>query len=294
MKSIKGAAHNTKVNAGIEMKVAKGKTSGFHHPEPFAEHLETYKPIKDEIPKLKDRISTLGARTKDLAEAEDKAGQEFVTQSANASQHQKLGQVLRYYGDLQVAIAALRFQYLAVLEGAKDEWKGLENIEMKAIGTKLDNCNRSLCTWQYFNENKEPQKAKDEDVRYQSMATEIVGLIHELRSKKETLEPQLTLRCVQGEVVFFRQALHLAETCENSIRTLGPVQPNPIPAFSMPPSVGGTSIASQVTQPVQHAPAQQQYQSTPAPPPPAYNTAPPVPQYPRARALYPFAPQNPN
>lgn len=63
----------------------------------------------------------------------------------------------------------------------------------------------------------------------------------------------------------------------------------------MPPSVGGQStIASQVTQPVQSH-NQQHYQQAPAPPPPAhYNAPPPVPQYPRARALYPFQTQNPN
>jgi len=305
MKSLKNTAHNTKVNAGIEMRVAKGKTSGFHHPQVFQDHLDLHKHNKEEVVKLKDRVSSYVEKLKLLAESEDKQGQEFTAQANQPSQHTKLGQVLKIYGDNQVALAALRFQYLAVIEGIKDEWKGMEANELKAISSRLDNANRSLCTWQYFDSNKEPQKAKDEDARYQVMANEIVAMVHELRVKKEQVEPQLVLRALQGQVVFFRQALMLAETAENSIRTLGPVTPAPFTGFQMPPSVAGASTGEQLHQhsgttstptsnyasPHTTNPA---YGSAP-PPPPVYATPPPpVPSgLPRARALYPFAKTNP-
>lgn len=50
------------------------------------------------------------------------------------------------------------------------------------------------------------------------MATEITAMIHELRIRKETLEPQLVLRALQGQVVFLRQALQLVEGAEAQIR----------------------------------------------------------------------------
>lgn len=238
-----------------------------------------------------------------MAECEDKCGQEFTTQANQPVQHQKLGQVLKLYGDNQVAVASLRFQYMAVIEGIKDEWKGMESNEIKAVQARLDNANRSLCTWQYYESNKEPQKAKDEDTRYQVMATEITAMIHELRIKKEGIEGQLILRALQGQVVFFRQALMLVEQAEAAVRGLGPVVPVPFTGFNMPPSVAGSSTAetfhsnasssaggshSAHAAPAQHAPVQQTY----APPPPV-SYAPPPAAYPRARALYPFAKTNP-
>lgn len=51
----------------------------------------------------------------DLAECEDKGGQEFTAQAAHPSQHPKLAQVLKFYGDNQVALASLRFQYVCFL-----------------------------------------------------------------------------------------------------------------------------------------------------------------------------------
>lgn len=288
------------------MRVAKGKTSGFHHPEPMNEHLVLHKNQRNEITKLEDKMAGMCKRHKDLSEHEDKTGQEFVAQSAHESQLPKLGQVLKLYGESQIALSSLRFQFLAVLEGAKDEWKAMDSVELKALNHRIDNCNRSLCTWQYHQSSKDEQKAKDEDIRYQSMCNEIVQLVQELRMKKEALEPQLCLRILQAQVLFFRQATSLMEKSELDIRTLGPVTPVQFTGFSMPPSVQGVSTLEKATQANQEyspAPTQQGYAAQPgyaqqpgpglAPPTPAYSAVPPPAFQGRARALYPFVKQNP-
>lgn len=51
------------------------------------------------------------------------------------------------------------------------------------------------------------------------MCNEIVQLVQELRMKKEALEPQLCLRILQAQVLFFRQATSLMEKSELDIRT---------------------------------------------------------------------------
>jgi len=314
-----------KAKAGIEMRYGKGKASGFKHPADFQEYLHLHKDQKAEIEKLKEKLGTLCEKFKGLAEAEDKSGQEFTTQSSHGSQHAKCGQVLRLFGECQVALSALRYQYVAVLEGCREEMKSMETVELKHIGNRMDQANRSLVTWQYWDANKDGGKAKDEDIRYQGMATEIAALIVELRAKKESLEPQICLRALQGEVVFFRQACSLVENAELQIRTLGPVSPTEAKPWTCPANVvvgrvnpsSNDDSAPTHSQPVTSAPPSNPYGSQPSanpygsqpsagyaqpapnayaqpqPPPPVAYAPPPAPAQPRARALYTFQKQNP-
>jgi len=313
MKSIKQGAHNTKINAGIEMKITKGKSSGFKHPAPVAEHLEVYKNVKEEVCQLRDRFGTVTIKTKELSDMQEKCGSAFVTQSQHSSQHPKLGQILKAYGDCMVALSAHGLTLHSTLEQLKDGWKAWENNELKTLGKKMDDANRSLCTWQYLSENKEPQRAQEEDLKYQNLVNEVVALIHDLRIKKESSEPALCQRAIAAQVEFHRQCLAIAQNAENQIRAIGDVVPTPHNGFKMGPSVEGAQTATSVySSPAPSSapaaatpagnpygqPAQQQaynpYAAQPAPPIPQQAYAPPpIPQQPRARALYPFNPQNP-
>jgi hypothetical protein len=62
------------------------------------------------------------------------------------------------------------------------------------------------------------QKAEPFRVAYEQNIADFVTQVQDLREKKEELEPQFILRCIQAEVLFLRSALKHAEQCEESIR----------------------------------------------------------------------------
>jgi len=173
------------------------------------------------------------------------------------------------------------------MESVKEEWKGMEGVDVKAITSKLDLANTSMCKWQAYKEEKETQRAVDEDSRYVTMANDIVAMVHALRIKKEANEPMMVLKAVQAFINFLKQALGVAEKCEMEIRTIGPVTPNPFHGFKMAPNVvmeGGTPRNSGVTSPYAagapspYAPAPAQASPYGAPPPQSNPYGAPPPQ----------------
>lgn len=292
---IKKGAADASASAAIEARLLKAKQSGYDHPPEVEEQMNIMRANRDEIPKLKAKLSTFIEHQKHQADAEDRAGQEFTHQSTQPGQHPTLAQILTIYGDSQSSIGADRHVYVAALEAVREEWKQLEAQDLHQISKKQDAANRNIITYRYWEGRKEHEKAEPFRVAYEQNVADFVTQVQDLREKKEELEPQFILRCIQSEVLFLRSALQHAEQCEAAIRRLGPVTPVRFTGWR---GLGGggasydthsSSSTPHYEEPAYSAPVQS-YGSVGglSPPPPR-----PAPSGPQARALYPFTAGSP-
>jgi len=154
---IKKGAAEASANAAIEAHFLRAKQSGFDHPAEVEEQMNIMRANRDEIPKLKAKLSTFIEHQKHQADAEDRAGQEFTHQASQPSQHPSLSQILTFYGDCQSAIGADRHVYVAALEAVREEWKALESQDLHQISKKQDAANRNIVTFRYWESKKEPE-----------------------------------------------------------------------------------------------------------------------------------------
>jgi len=261
------------------------------------EQMKIMRANRDEIPKLKAKLSTFIEHNKHQADAEERAGQEFIHHSTQPGQHPVLAQVLTLYGDCQRAIGADRHVYVAALEAVREEWKQLESQDLHQIAKKQENANRNLVTARYWEGRKEKEKAESFRVAYEQNVADFVTMTQDLREKKEELEPNFILRCIQAEVIFLRSAQQHTEQCEAAIRQLGPVTPIRYGGWKGV----GVGSAPNIHPETHHtstpvATATVDYNS-PGPTssglaPPPTGLAPP-PSRPQARGLYPFQASSP-
>jgi len=290
----KGAADASAATA-IEAKYLHAKQSGFDHPPEVEEQMNIMRANRDEIPKLKAKISTFIEHNKHQADAEDRAGQEFTHQSTQPGQHPSLGQILTFFGDCQSGIGADRHVYVAALEAVREEWKGLEAQDLHQISKKQEAANKNLITFRYWESKKEHEKADPFKTQYEQNVADFVTQVQDLREKKEELEPQYILRCIQAEVLFLRSALQHAENCESKIRQLGPVTPIRFSGWS---GIGGGGATYSTPTPSSGGSNYDEPSySSPSPSSSSYNTglAPPPASYsgPQARGMYPFTAGSP-
>jgi len=83
------------VLANIEQIYAKGKVTGkFNHPPEIEEQIEIMRENREEIPLLREKISSRLKREKEMAEAENQLSKDFTAMAEHPSQHPKLKAIL--------------------------------------------------------------------------------------------------------------------------------------------------------------------------------------------------------
>eukprot|EP01130_Rhizamoeba_saxonica_P001319 TRINITY_DN11196_c0_g1_i1.p1 TRINITY_DN11196_c0_g1~~TRINITY_DN11196_c0_g1_i1.p1 ORF type:complete len:326 (-),score=105.62 TRINITY_DN11196_c0_g1_i1:28-1005(-) len=266
---------------GIETDYLRFKKNGFPHPSEIEEHIEIMRGVRDEVPTLRDRLTSAFNHHKALAESEEKAGAEYNSMREKPMQHATLSQIYKIFGDSKTALASARYELSTTLEEIKEEWKELETKDLQDIRVKQDQANRALTEKLYW-EKKDPSASAEAQGRYEIYAGELVTLIHNLRQKKEALVPQYLLRQSMAEVEFSRTLAQIAESQENALRQIGQVHPVPFNGLGGRYAIGSGQV-SDFGAPAGH--------SGPAPVP--ARPAPTPSNVLQARGLYAFAAQSP-
>lgn len=261
---LKKGFDETTQSAALEAQYLKGKQSGYPHPPHVEEQIDVMRGIREEIPKLRQRISNLDDRERELAEAEAKAGIDFNEMVGVDMQHPQLAAIYRVYGDGKTAISTERFKLHSVLHEIRQEWKPMETDDLLEIRNRQDKANRLVSDLTWFQKKEMYQEAAERESQYSVASAELIDLIHKLRVKKETQIPNLLMRVAQAEAAFHRAAAQHAEQVEAQLRNIGPVTPIP--------NTFGTGSHLQQSQP---------------PPPKPYKTAV------QARGLYAFSSESP-
>eukprot|EP01129_Flabellula_baltica_P008885 TRINITY_DN3554_c0_g1_i1.p1 TRINITY_DN3554_c0_g1~~TRINITY_DN3554_c0_g1_i1.p1 ORF type:complete len:312 (+),score=86.55 TRINITY_DN3554_c0_g1_i1:110-1045(+) len=226
-KNIKKGLDETAVNAALEAEYLKGKKDGFPHPPEVEEHIEIMRGLREEIPKLRSRISGIDDGHKQLADAEGKAGADFTEMTGVNMQHPQLEAIYRVYGDGKTHISAERYKLQALLHDIREEWKPLESDDLHDIKSKQDKTNRLCSDLHYFQKKNMSAEAADRTTKYDLSSTELIDLIHILRVKKESQIPGFLMRIAAAEAAFYRAAAQYAEQVEAQLRSIGPVTPVP-------------------------------------------------------------------
>jgi len=177
----------------------------------------------------------------------------------------------------------------AQIDQIKDEWKGMENVDLKDIRVKQDQMNKSWSTKRYWDKEKKAPKAAEFESRYKVFVSEFVHLVHGLREKKEELLPGYMLSIVQAEMEFHRKTLEELVKCESTIRSMGRISPIPFNGYdqfvAIPSPEGGGGGGA----PPSHSHSQQASHIPASVPPPQ---AAPASRGVRAKGLYPFQGQS--
>jgi len=288
----------------------EGKARGFkHNPEVF-DQLAVQKNQKDEISKLKKNFKSVADCYRKIHECADKSAKDYLFFITEGRQNPKLGTAYNIYADYLTKAIELRGlgtnQFTSILE----DWKNLNNKDMKAVDSKRDQAEKALVTRQYHEAQKDNSLARDFDTKYATLIHEYVRMLHDIRERKESQIPMFILRSLQAEIIMTQSLLTNCEMCELALRQLGPVEPIKFEGFrliekeayplseeekkklsvSTSTSPYGASSSSPYGNPqVQTTVVTQPYvQPLPLPTPQVQYA-----QYPRAQALYPFVATQP-
>jgi ribosomal protein S24E len=293
LKKLKAGAEEAATTAGIEAAYLQGKKNGFHHPPEVEAQVTIMREVREEIPLLREDISSQLNHQKELAASETKAGADFVAMSDHSSQHPQLKSIMQLFGALETTTASNRYNLHAQIEQIKEEWKVMETVQLKDIRVKQDQMNRAWSTKRYWDKEKKAAKAAEFDSRYKVFVSEFVHLVHDLREKKEELLPGYLLSIVQAEMEFHRKTLEELVKCESTIRNMGRITPIPFNGYDqfvpLPTPEGGAPLQESTSHHSQH--------SAPAPTPvPTHSqhSAPPASRVIRAKGAYPFQGQSPD
>lgn len=211
-------------SAGLEAEYLKCKKNGFPHPPEVEEQLDIMRGIREEVPKLRDRVAKLDDLYKSLAEAEDKYGASFNHMREKPMMHHQMGNIYKIYGDAKTQVAAKRFQMQALFHEIREEWKDME-VDLENIREKQDLANRNISDMTYFNKKGLYAQGKEKEQQYKMSSTELISLIHDLRMKKEKFIPQYLMRLASAEAEFYAFAAQIAQEVQRQLQNIGPVQP---------------------------------------------------------------------
>eukprot|EP01124_Arcella_intermedia_P014289 TRINITY_DN2068_c0_g1_i6.p1 TRINITY_DN2068_c0_g1~~TRINITY_DN2068_c0_g1_i6.p1 ORF type:complete len:258 (+),score=39.10 TRINITY_DN2068_c0_g1_i6:45-818(+) len=252
-KKLQQGAAEAATNAQIEAAYLQGKKSGFHHPPEVEAQIQIMRESREEIPGLREDVSAKLNHEKDLASAETKTGADFTAMSEHSSLHPDLKTIFQLYGTLNSTLASSRYKYHATVEQIKEEWKGMETVDLKDIRVKQDQVNRAWVTKKFYDKEKKAAKAGECESRYKGLVAELVQQVHTLREKKEELLPGYILNILQAEMEFHRQTLEeLVAT--TSLVTSPPVQPGRVPSESQRPLSLRRAISGRALLPARRRP----------------------------------------
>jgi len=284
LKKLKQGAEEAATTAGIEAYYLQGKKNGFNHLPEVESQVNVMREQREEIPLLREDISHMLNHEKELAASETKSGSDFVVMSDHPSQHPQLKSIMQLYGAMLTTTASNRYNMHAQVEQIKEEWKSMENINLKDIRAKQDQMNKSWSTKRYWDKEKKAAKSAEFESRYKVFVSEFVHMVHDLREKKEELFPGYILSIVQAEMEFHRKTLEELVKCESTIRNMGRVSPISFTGYDQfvplpTPGEGGSGPSTGGMVPPPSV-------VTPLAPPPASVV--------RARGIYPFQGQSPD
>jgi len=116
--------------------------------------------VREEVPLLREDISSYLNHEKEVAASETKAGSDFVTMSDHPSQHPQLKNIMQLFGALLTTTASNRYNLHATVEQIKEEWKSMETVDLKDIRVKQDQMNKSWSTKRYWDKEKKNRKVR--------------------------------------------------------------------------------------------------------------------------------------
>jgi len=116
--------------------------------------------VREEIPLLREDISSLLNHEKETAASETKAGTDFMTMSDHPSQHPQLKTIMQLFGTLLATTSSNRYNMHAMVEQIKEEWKSMEVVDLKEIRVKQDQMNKSWSTKRYWDKEKKNRKIR--------------------------------------------------------------------------------------------------------------------------------------
>jgi hypothetical protein len=120
---------------------------------------------REEIPLLREDMSSILNHEKELAASETKAGADFISMSDHPTQHPQLKSIMQLYGGLSTTTASNRYNMHAQMEQIKEEWKVMEVVDLKDIRVKQDQMNKSWSTKRYWDKEKKQARAAEYDSR---------------------------------------------------------------------------------------------------------------------------------
>jgi len=260
LKKIQAGAAEAATTAGIEAYYLQGKKNGFNHTPEVEAQIGIMRENREEIPILREDVSSILNHQKEVAAAETKCGADLVAMSDHTNQHPQLKTIMQLFGALLTTTASNRYSMHANIEAIKEEWKAMETVDLKEIRVKQDQMNKSWSTKRYWDKEKKPVKSAEFDSRSKVLVSEFVHMIHSLREKKEELLPGYILSIVQAEMEFHRKTLEELVKCESTIRNMGRITPNKFTDYDqfapLPESTGGggggggAAVASHIPPPV--------------------------------------------
>lgn len=275
--SIKKGWEDGTTAAGIETMYLKMKQSGYPHPPEIAEQFDIMRSTREEIKVGYTRFSAEMELEKSLAEAEKKAGEEFMRVSEAENIPPQLKEMYKLYADSRTTVAAHRFNMHATCDPVKDQWKNLHEVDLKQIRTKQEATNKALATMEYYKKEHKVTKQQEYDMKYKQLAFEFIQEVHGVREKKEADVPNMMLTQIQAELKFYQTAVAELQRVEAAFRRLGPVTATKV-------SLDKFMIGADQSQ-------QPQISAQPINPPPLGARPQLTYNYPQAKTLYAFQAQ---
>jgi len=180
---LKSAASGAATKTGLEAAYLKNKTTknGFQHVEEVAQWIVVLNRIRNQLT-LKDKLSKVLESTTGLIKDEDKGSTEFINLSADA-QNAGVGQLFKIYGDSHHVVAQKRQAFADEVSRVKEEWKAIENVDLKNCTTLEEKANRTWSDKNYYVGHNDKDKIGPAEELYKTASSELVSAVRELDTK---------------------------------------------------------------------------------------------------------------
>jgi len=216
-KSIKSVASSAATKTGLEAAYVKNKTgkNGFKHVEEVAQWIVVLNRIRTQTG-LRDKLAKILDDHSGLVKDEDKSSTEFISLSADA-QSAAVGQLFKIWGDTHQRVSQKRQQFADEVARIKDEWKAVENVDIKNCNNLEEKANRTWSDKNYYVGNNDKDKIGPSEELYTVASNELVASIRELDSKLQGSYVLWFRRLAKAEAEFLAaSASALAESAEQS------------------------------------------------------------------------------
>jgi len=220
------------INLGIEQIYTKGKVTGkFNHPKDVEDQIEIMRQNREEIPVLREKVSSKLKREKEVADAELQLSQDFIAMAEHPDQHPKLKIILERISELNNILASNRYNMHAQINIINEEWKKWELMALKEIRWRQDQLNHCWCETKFWKKRGDVAKTGECESRYKILTSEFVALIHDIRKKKEEDIPTWLLSIIQYELEFYISTAPKISSVEQAVRSMGPVKAIEMPGL---------------------------------------------------------------
>jgi hypothetical protein len=183
LKSLSKAASTVSTKTGLEAAYVKNKTAknGFQHIEEVAQWIVVLNRIRTQTA-LRDKLAKIMDDHAGLSKDEDKSSTEFINLSSDA-QSAAVGQLFKIWGDAHQRVAQKRQQFADEVARIKDEWKAIENVDIKNCNSLEEKANRTWSDKNYYVGHNDKDKIGPAEELYATASSELVAAVRELDSK---------------------------------------------------------------------------------------------------------------